>query len=345
MFQRIASKRTHADATDNVSNTSTSVREDVQHSDTVKQLESTLPATDSIITATASCTDESLRSASCDPIIDVALVGGFAAGACNDVSADIGDGATSTSSGPSPTSSPSTWSVDAVRFGETPFQPKPSDIPTMQCKNRTLHFQQAWFNRYLWLHYDASRKGVLCYRCGIAYVAGLLNIAKFASSAFITDGFRNWSMALMKFDVHERSECHKIATAQLSHARASQPINAQISDQKAAEQRPAHQCLLKIVSSVHYLARQGLAFRGRSEESGNFQQLMLLRAEDNPELLPWLSRKIDMTSWAVQNEISSMFSKAIQCRVCENIRSAIQFSIIVDGTQDTAGHEQEAVCI
>lgn len=72
---------------------------------------------------------------------------------------------------------------------------------------------------------------------------------------------------------------------------------------------------------------------------------MLLRAEDNPELLPWLSRKIDMTSWAVQNEISSMFSKAIQCRVCENIRSAIQFSIIVDGTQDTAGHEQEAVCI
>lgn len=52
----------------------------------------------------------------------------------------------------------------------------------------------------------------------------------------------------------------------------------------------ARQTLLKIVSSLQYLCQQGIAVRGHTDESSNMHQLLLLRAEDVPELKFWLQR-------------------------------------------------------
>ena len=41
-------------------------------------------------------------------------------------------------------------------------------------------------------------------------------------------------------------------------------------------------CLLKVMSSLKYLARQGISVRGRDDkETGNFFQLLTLRSEDD----------------------------------------------------------------
>ena len=39
---------------------------------------------------------------------------------------------------------------------------------------------------------------------------------------------------------------------------------------------------MEILSSIHYLARQRLPLRNHNDPESNFRQLLLLRAEDNP---------------------------------------------------------------
>ena len=50
--------------------------------------------------------------------------------------------------------------------------------------------------------------------------------------------------------------------------------------------------LQMILSSVRFLARQGLALCGDgSDVSSNLTQLLNVRAEDNPKILPWITKK------------------------------------------------------
>lgn len=62
-------------------------------------------------------------------------------------------------------------------------------------------------------------------------------------------------------------------------------------------------CLLKIISTPRYLARQGLAVRGHIENYGNFLQLLQLRSEDSQELYTWLERRDNWLSHDAQNEL------------------------------------------
>ena len=61
-------------------------------------------------------------------------------------------------------------------------------------------------------------------------------------------------------------------------------ITAQLNSQAKREQKENRDMLLKQLSSLRYLARQGLAIRGHSEKEGNLMQLLLLDSEDNPQL-------------------------------------------------------------
>ena len=60
-----------------------------------------------------------------------------------------------------------------------------------------------------------------------------------------------------------------------------------------------------------------------------------------------MSSRIDYTCPQVQDEILNLLSHSIICVIADNIRSLwqLQFSVIMDGTQDVSGKEQEAVCV
>ena len=67
-----------------------------------------------------------------------------------------------------------------------------------------------------------------------------------------------------------------------------------MSDAIAAEEKENIRCLIKILQNIVFLGRQGLALRGdEDDKSGNFYQLMLLRALDDPNLLKWINRNYD----------------------------------------------------
>lgn len=103
---------------------------------------------------------------------------------------------------------------------------------------------------------------------------------------------------------------------------------------------------MKIFSSIQYLAPQGLALRGHVEEQGNLLQLLQLRSQDVSILSGWLNKTTNFLSPDCQNEILSIFCHSIQKEISRNVNSeSKQFGIIVDGTQDCAGLEQEAICI
>ena len=214
-------------------------------------------------------------------------------------------------------------------------------------KPKSLHFQQGWFERYKWLHYVPLLERVVCFTCAKAEALHLIElVATKRETAFVSAGFSNWKKALIYFRQHELSQSHQFALSQMKRiAEAELPVAAQLSAQLQAEQLKAQSCLKIIFTTIVYLARQGLAFRGHRNDEGNFKQLLRLRAADNPDLQLWLERRNDMTSGSRQNEIVELFAHDIVRRIANEARTNGCFSIIVDGTQDVSGKEQESICI
>ncbi|KAJ8381375.1 hypothetical protein SKAU_G00021530 [Synaphobranchus kaupii] len=170
------------------------------------------------------------------------------------------------------------------------------------------------------------------------------SFGKRVDAAFVTEGFRNRKKALEKFAAHQKTHSHRHAVT--VSAQDSNPVSVQLSSAWAKQQEEARHSLLRIVSSVQYLASQGQALRGKSG-SGNLDQLLKLRSEDDPVLKKWLTRTTNYTSWNAQNEILNVMSNTVIRDIANTIRSLPiqQFSIIVDGTQDISGAEQESICL
>ena len=98
-------------------------------------------------------------------------------------------------------------------------------------------------------------------------------------------------------------------------------------------------------SSVRFLARQGLAFRGHEENEGNFWQFIKLRANECPQQKQFLSRKTHFCSWNTQNEILSILSEKVLQSLTQDVQKNKFYEVIMDGTQDNAEKEQQSVRI
>lgn len=213
---------------------------------------------------------------------------------------------------------------------------------TVSNRKKIRTFQEAWYLKYPWLHYDAAVEGVLCFYCAKAAALKISSLATKSEPAFISEGFSNWKKALSRFDSHENSGCHRFSMQQLKQV--STPVDSLLSEQINQGRKVALACLTNTITSVQYLARQGLAFRGHENEEGNFKQLLLLRTRESPAMKAWLDRTTSFTSWSSQNEVLDMLGH----RIVRQIRSEIgetSYAIIVDGTQDVNGTEQESICL
>ena len=69
-------------------------------------------------------------------------------------------------------------------------------------------------------------------------------------------------------------------------------IGAYLSKEYALEMAQNRRMLAIILSSIRYLARQALAFRGHGDDgNGNSIQLLKLQGEENSEVPGWLQKK------------------------------------------------------
>ncbi len=163
------------------------------------------------------------------------------------------------------------------------------------------------------------------------------------------DGFKNLKKALERFREHERSAMYKEAVFKLAATTSTTSgIGAQLSAQLERDQSHHRLMLLKLLSCIRYLARQGLPFRGHYEDAesfeGNLYQLLLLQARDTPDMETWLRRR-DYISPNIVNELITTMGQSVLRQLLVEIRSSLWFAILADEATDVSRNEQMSLSI
>lgn len=97
----------------------------------------------------------------------------------------------------------------------------------------------------------------------------------------------------------------------------------------------------KIFSSIRYLAVQGIALRGHTDDNSNFKQLLSLRSKDVTQLKSWLCRtKHKWMSHDIMNEVLALLSLNVQQKLLRRIKDGTYFSILADETTDISVNEE-----
>ena len=184
---------------------------------------------------------------------------------------------------------------------------------------------------------------MFCHYCMFCYSKDLITMTKTVEDAFIVNGFNNWKKARERFGRHQLGECHKEVQIKLRNLQAPS-VAAPLVSQAQSAQSENRLMLLRQLSSLKFLLRQGMAIRGHKEGEGNLVQLMDLRSEDAPGLKRWLEKHQYMFHFVV-NEMITLMGNTVLRKLLSNICEACWFTIIADETRDISNHEQLAIAI
>ena len=201
------------------------------------------------------------------------------------VNQDIGENAGSTST--------TTCTSDCCKGGLVPYQPTEiGELQLLQRKQgqRYRRFSPSWYSTYPWITVCTTKGKAFCVYCRYYSSKGLLQLAKKGDDAFILAGFDNWKNALEKFKQHSTSDLHKRALLSIELMQ-QEDIQSLISHQASTLHKSRQQMLIKQLSSLKYLLRQGMAVRGHEEMEGNLLQLLKLRSNDCSQLNTWIRER------------------------------------------------------
>ncbi len=225
-----------------------------------------------------------------------------------------------------------------------PYQPKINYSSTRRKQGtQSRSFRWEWFSEYNWLTFCVPRGKVFCFYCRFLSLKGVLSFSKKGEATFTTKGFNNWKKAKEKFREHELSQVHCEAMLKYTALQQSS-VAVQLSHQVASDQLKRRDALLRQLSSLRYLLRQGLAIRGHVEEDGNLQQLLKCRSEDVPTLEEWL-KDSNYKSHDIVNELIQLMAHQLLRRLLDEIRRAEWFALIADETRDMSGREQLGISL
>ena len=149
--------------------------------------------------------------------------------------------------------------------------------------------------------------------------------------------------------MNNQSACHRAAFDIIS--KTSKPVNEMLCTSLAKLKADNREAMLTIISTIRFLARQGLPLRDSyvssdgCEMNSNFIQLLHLRKEDVPVLNTWLQKLQDrFTSPSIQNELLEIMANMILRKVTRSLSGNL-FSIIGDETSDISNTEQLVFCL
>ena len=129
----------------------------------------------------------------------------------------------------------------------------------------------------------------------------------------------------------------------------TQDIGEQLSSQHARDKEQNRRMLLKIISCVRFLARQGLSLRGDGDETNsNFLALLSLREEDDPTIGEWVRAKwggCNYTSHQIQNEILKIMATEVLRNISTSLQASQFICLMMDETTDVSNHEQATIVL
>lgn len=91
---------------------------------------------------------------------------------------------------------PQRWPTPDIK--ESPFQSTNFKFPVSSFGSQKRSFQESWYKKWKWLHYDVSLNAAFCFCCIKAYKGGMLSSHN-REMAFLSTGFGNWKKATMRF--------------------------------------------------------------------------------------------------------------------------------------------------
>ena len=218
-------------------------------------------------------------------------------------------------------------------------------------KTKPVHraFQQPWFGKWKWLHYDSANDLCFCHTCVSTVKTGKMKLfGNVKDSAFLSEGFSNWKDATVGFANHEKSTTHKRAVeVVVTLSQTHRDVGELLSTSHASEKAMNRQCLMKIAQNIRFLARQGLSLRGDgAEDNSNFNQLLHLRVLDDPDLLTWVQRKAEKyTSPENQNELLKIMAQSVTRDIASTVGSSGFYTLMADEVTDASNIEQVAICL
>lgn len=241
---------------------------------------------------------------------------------------------------PAGTSKPSCTEMTSVAVPT----PKVSKIGSLAVVNDSgRKFQQSWTAKYHWINFVKSK--VYCTVCQSCNEFGLFTFSTKRDEAFITEGFSNWRNALARFAKHDVSKCHQEAVIKIASREKDANVAGMLVTAHQQERERARDAMYAVITSLHYLCKQGLAIRGHDEAISNFITLLNLRSSDNAALKAWINRSgYKWLSPNVQNELIKDMAHAVLRDLVTEIRNAGKFAIIMDETTDASVSEQVSIC-
>ena len=231
---------------------------------------------------------------------------------------------------------------------EKPYQPSKFDYSSTSINDgkQTRKFQVKWFEMFAWLSFCTRNRKVFCYFCQKNAKLCLTNLKSSRSDpGFVENGFGAWKRAIESFKTHEKSHSHVESVENIYAISKTVPIMTQLSTQLLEDQSKRRKQLIKTITSLGYLARQGLAIRGHTDEESNFIQLIKLRGEDDSDISKMLEGANHYLSHEVLNEMLSIMYRHLMRKIIFNIQESKWFGIIADETSDVSGREQFSLSI
>lgn len=139
---------------------------------------------------------------------------------------------------------------------------------------------------------------------------------------------------------------HKEVTLKLAMKCHSTDIGAQLCAQREDRRRFHRDMLMKLLLSIHYLSRQGLALRGHNESADtldeNLYQLLLLHSENNRPMKEWLSKR-EYISPDIVNDLMTTMGQFVLRNILAKVKQAMWYAVIADEAIDVS--HNEVMCI
>lgn len=120
----------------------------------------------------------------------------------------------------------------------------------------------------------------------------------------------NW-----RFSIHKKNENHRSSIEFFQLRENSRPVISLLTEQSVNEQKGTRKVFKVVISSIRYLARNGLAIGGDTWDYGNLIYLLQERSLENLAMKLWLEKRNNWLSGDIQNEVIEILTQ-ITLKMC-----------------------------
>lgn len=259
-----------------------------------------------------------------------------------------------------------TMKYEIVKLG--PIQIKNWDFPFSSNGERPRRrFTVSYYYRKLpnnevinrqWLVYSKIENSVYCFPCKL-FSTGIINDNNY-DCGLASTGVDDWKHLTETLKSHERSithyksiQCWNELKSRISTDTTIDKTNLAIMEKEKKHWRDV---LKRIVSVIHYLAKNNNAFRGQSDvlftnNNGNFLGAIEMLSNFDPVIIEHVRRitntetHVHYLGHEIQNEFIILMSNSIRNKIIDYIKEAKYYTVIMDCTPDISHNEQLSLMI